>query len=249
MSALIDNLTTKPYTKSMNKTTNQKTDITSYQKLIKDHAQQFEIYYQNLIEYNQKINLTAITQRDEVFTKHFLDSILSITEIPNSAKVIDIGAGAGFPSLAIKIVRPDIQLTMLDSLNKRIQFLNQLTQTLNVQTTNVHSRAEDYARLTRQTFDIALARAVAKTNTLVEYLLPFVKVGGKVILYKSANCLQELKEAQNAIKQLGGAVTKTLHFALPNEEGERTIIVITKTSPTPAKFPRPANQPKLKPIT
>ena len=217
-------------------------------ELIEKNKDKFDTYYQSLVSYNSHTNLTAITEKDDVYTKHFLDSILSIDEIPNGATVIDIGAGAGFPSLPIKIVRPDIKLTMLDSLNKRIIFLNEICNELNIKSTNVHSRAEDYSKLYREKFDISTARAVARLNTLLEYLLPLTKVGGKVIIYKGSNYLEELEEAENAINILGGKVDKILKFNLPNNAGERNIIIIDKIAPTPMKYPRSKNEPKLNPI-
>lgn len=219
-----------------------------YLQLIENNSSQFDIYYQALVSYNEHTNLTAITEKNEVYTKHFLDSILSIDEIPNGASIVDVGTGAGFPSVPIKIVRPDIKLTLVDSLNKRIIFLNELCQKLNINAFTSHSRAEDFCKSNREKFDITTARAVARLNTLVEYLLPLTKVGGKVIVYKGSNYAEELAEAQNAIKLLGGKLNKTLHFTLPNNAGERTIIIIDKIAPTPAKYPRGKNEPKLKPI-
>lgn len=222
--------------------------LLDYQKKIIEHQDQFEKYYTELIDYNQKVNLTAITEKSEVFTKHFLDSILSIDAIPENATVVDVGAGAGFPSLPIKIVRPDIKLTMVDSLNKRITFLNYICKLLNVKSKNVHSRAEDFAKTHREKFDVAVARAVAKMNTLLEYLLPLVKVGGIVIAYKGGNVGEEFAEAYNALDILGGKVLKSLRFDLPNGYGERNIVIIEKIKPTPIQYPRDKNQPKNNPI-
>lgn len=216
--------------------------------MIDENKQQFDVYYQELVSYNEKVNLTAITEQEEVFTKHFLDSILAVEEIKPNASVVDVGTGAGFPSLPIKIVRPDIQLTMVDSLNKRINFLQELTEKLKIDTQNIHSRAEDFAVKNREKFDVAVARAVARLNTLLEYLLPLVKVGGIVLAYKGNNFEEELVEAQNAIKFLGGKFEKTLHFELPNNAGERNIIVIKKVKPTDKKYPRSQNKPKTEPI-
>ena len=173
-------------------------DIKQQIQLINDKKEIFEKYYEKLVSYNQKVNLTAITDKAQVFTKHFLDSILPIDAIPVGADVVDVGAGAGFPSLPIKIVRDDVKITMVDSLNKRINFLNELTKELNIESTNIHARAEDFAKLNREKFDVAVARAVAKLNTLLEYLLPLVKVGGMVLAFKGNNFEEELKEAQNA---------------------------------------------------
>ena len=173
--------------------------LTEYQNLINEHRDEFDTYYQELISYNNKVNLTAITEKNEVYTKHFLDSIISVDAIPVNASVVDVGTGAGFPSLPIKIVRPDINLTMVDSLNKRINFLNLLCEKMNIKSNNVHARAEDFAKLNREKFDIAVARAVAKLNTLLEYLLPLVKVRGFVIAYKGSNYQEELNEATKAL--------------------------------------------------
>lgn len=222
--------------------------LTEYQNLINEHREQFDIYYQELVSYNEKVNLTAITEKNEVFTKHFLDSIISVDAIPINASVVDVGTGAGFPSLPIKIVRPDINLTMVDSLNKRINFLNMLCEKMNIKSNNVHARAEDFAKTNREKFDVAVARAVAKLNTLLEYLLPLVKVGGFVIAYKGSNYKDELTEAHVALEVLGGKLLKTIKLNLPNEQGERCLLIIEKTKPTPTKYPRGGNQPKLKPI-
>lgn len=223
-------------------------DIKQQIQLINDKKDIFEKYYEKLVSYNQKVNLTAITDKAQVFTKHFLDSILPIDAIPVGATVVDVGAGAGFPSLPIKIVRDDIKITMVDSLNKRINFLNELTNELNIESTNIHARAEDFEKLNREKFDVAVARAVAKLNTLLEYLLPLVKVGGMVLAFKGNNFKEELEEAQNALSVLGGEYIRTFQFNLPNEQGERNIIVIKKIKPTPANFPRDKNLPKLKPL-
>lgn len=222
--------------------------ITEYQSEISKHSNTFETFFEELVSYNDKVNLTAITGKHDVYTKHFLDSVLSIDAIPIGASVVDIGAGAGFPSLPIKIVRPDLDVTMVDSLNKRVTFLDYITNTLNVKTTNVHSRAEDFSKNHREMYDVAVARAVAKLNTLLEYLLPLVKVGGRIIAYKGSNFKEELAEATKAIEVLGGKYLKTLNFELPNDYGERNIVIIEKIKPTPAKYPRSKNQPKTNPI-
>lgn len=222
--------------------------LTEYQNLINAHRKEFDIYYQELVSYNEKVNLTAITEEKEVYTKHFLDSILAVDAIPVNASVVDVGTGAGFPSLPIKIIRPDINLTMVDSLNKRVNFLNYLCDLLKINSTNVHGRAEEFATKNRQKFDVAVARAVAKLNTLLEYLLPLVKVGGFVIAYKGSNYKDELDEATNALNVLGGKILKTIKLDLPNQYGERNLIIIEKIHETPTKYPRNKNLPKLEPI-
>lgn len=214
---------------------------------------QFETYYNELIEYNKNVNLTAITEKQEVYLKHFLDSVLPINEIKKNATVVDVGSGAGFPGLPIKILREDVNLTLVDSLNKRTMFLQQVCKKLNLNVSVNHSRAEDFCLNNRQKFDVAVARAVAKLNTLLEYLLPLVKINGIVLAYKGDNFLPELNESQNAIKILGGQYEKTLTFNLTDENnniiGKRNIIVIKKIKPTPAKYPRAQNKPKTQPIT
>lgn len=223
-------------------------DLTSYQNLIESNRAKFETYFTELVSYNEKVNLTAITEKHDVFTKHFLDSLLAVDAIPINSNVVDIGTGAGFPGLPIKIVRPDIKLTMVDSLNKRIEFLNIISHKLNLETKNIHSRAEDFAKTDREKYDVAIARAVAKLNCLLEYMLPLVKVGGLVIAYKASNFKEELKEAKNAIETLGGKYLRTIDFVLPNNYGERNIIIIEKIKPTPKIYPRGKDLPKRNPI-
>lgn len=223
-------------------------DIVKARTKIDDNLSQFNKYFNLLIEGNAKMNLTAIVDREEVFVKHFLDSILPVDEIKPRAKIIDIGAGAGFPGLPIKIVRKDVNLTMLDALNKRVNFLQQTCDALNVKANCVHGRAEEFIKTEREGYDVAVARAVAPLNTLLEYLLPYIKLGGIVLAYKGSNAEQELKNAQNAIKILGGEYKKTLNFNLPNDMGERNIIVIKKIAHTPITYPRGQNKPKLKPL-
>ena len=223
-------------------------NLIEYQNLIEKHRKEFEVYFEELVSYNDKVNLTAITERNDVFTKHFLDSILPIDAIPYNAKLVDIGTGAGFPSLPIKIVRPDINITMVDSLNKRVNFLNLVCNKLNIKSNNVHARAEDFAKNNREIFDVAVARAVAKLNTLLEYLLPLVKVGGIILAYKGSNIAEEFTEAENALNILGGKVLKSIRFDLPNHYGERHVLIIEKIKPTPKQYPRDKNQPKTNPI-
>ncbi len=223
-------------------------NLEKYINLIENHNDKFEKYYQTLISYNEKVNLTAITEKTDVYLKHFLDSILPIDEITKNASVVDVGTGAGFPGVPIKIVRDDINLTLVDSLNKRINFLNDLKSILNINYVCSHSRAEDFSKKNRECFDYAVARAVAKLNTLLEYLLPLVKVGGYVLAYKSTSANEELIEAKHAISVLGGKFIKILNFTLPNNLGERNIIVIKKIKQTSLTYPRGQNKPKLNPL-
>lgn len=212
-------------------------------------VEQFEIYYNFLVEENEKYNLTAITEKNEVAIKHFVDSVLPYKTIPQNASIIDVGTGAGFPGVPLKILREDLKLTLLDSLQKRVRFLKELTHKLELKNvTCVHARAEDYCREKREKFDVATSRAVAATNTLSEYLIPYVKKGGLVLMYKGSKAEDELKDGEKAIKTLGGKVSLIQKFFLKEVESERNVVVIEKLFPTPSKFPRGKNLPKTKPI-
>lgn len=217
--------------------------------LSESQIEQFEIYMDFLLEENEKYNLTAITDKKEVVLKHFVDSVLPVTEIEKGASVIDVGTGAGFPGVPLKILRPDIKLTLLDSLLKRINFLNNLLEKLKINgVETLHSRAEDFASVSREKFDVALSRAVASVPTLSEYLIPFVKVGGKVIMYKGASCDEELENGKKAIVTLGGKVEKLVDFTLDEVDSQRKILIIKKANKTDKKYPRGKNLPKTKPI-
>ena len=212
----------------------------------------FETYENLLLKYNEVMNLTAITEEREITIKHFLDSlsILWTFKIPENAVLIDIGAGAGFPSVPLKIFRPDIRPTMLDSLNKRVKFLQTLSETLNFKNAQcLHMRAEDAGqnKMYREKYDIAVSRAVAELKVLAEYALPFVKVGGTFICQKGREIETELEEAGNAIKIFGGKVLEVKPVILPDDI-RHTIIVITKIKPTPKKYPRKAGTPSKSPL-
>lgn len=208
-------------------------------------------YYELLIEWNEKINLTALTEPEDVALKHFIDSLLLLQycEIKKDARIIDVGTGAGFPGMVLKIARPDLRLTLLDSLQKRLVFLDAVCRELDIpDVALVHSRAEDGSRTElRDSFDIAVSRAVASLNTLCEYDMPYVKVGGRFIAMKGKDAAQELTDAQNAISTLGGKLEEKQDFILGNA-GERCIIQITKTALTPDRFPRKSKQIKNKPL-
>ena len=198
-------------------------------------------YAKMLVDWNEKINLTAITDPEGIALKHFYDSVYPFTlcEVPKGAKVIDVGTGAGFPSCPLKIMRDDISLTLLDSLNKRIKFLQELSQNCGLSADCIHSRAEDggHNAALRESFDIACARAVAPMYVLCEYCLPFVKVGGAFTALKGSSGAEELGEAKEAIKRLGGKTEQVTEYTLPNGDG-RTLSVVRKVSETPAKYPR-----------
>lgn len=218
------------------------------QKLVNENNEKFQIYFNELIDYNKNVNLTAITEKEDVFVKHFYDSCLSQNYIPNNAKVVDIGTGAGFPGLPLKIVRKDIDLHLVDSLNKRITFLHLLKEKLDLDFSTTHTRAEDFCADFRETFDVCVSRAVSRLNTLAEYCLPLVKIGGLFIAYKGSNIDEELEESKKAIKLLGGQIEEVKKITLPNDKGERNLIVIKKISKTDIKYPRGKNLPKTKPI-
>lgn len=211
----------------------------------------FETYYDMLIDRNKVMNLTAITEFDEVMDKHFLDSIYLFRSIKLEAdyKLIDIGTGAGFPGIPLKIVFPELKITLLDSLNKRVGFLNDVIDELNLNDIEaIHGRAEDIARdkAYRASYDIAVSRAVANLSTLSEYCLPFVKIGGKFVSYKSGDCADEVDNAKAAIHLLGGKINKIDEFSYSNNS--RSFIVIDKVMNTSNKYPRKAGLPSKKPL-
>ncbi len=205
-------------------------------------AEKLNLYGNLLVEWNEKINLTAITDPDGVLYKHFYDCILFFknVEVPKNAKVIDVGTGAGFPGLVLKIIRPDLQVTLLDSLNKRILFLNDVIEKLELSgITAIHSRAEEGGKNTdhREKYDIACARAVASMPVLLEYCVPFVKVGGRFVSMKGPSVSEEIALCQNTIKQLGVEKPTIICETLPSDE-QRAFCVFKKISQTPPKYPR-----------
>jgi len=214
---------------------------------------QFRIYYQMLIEWNENVNLTAITEYDEVLVKHFLDSIAlcAYTDLSKKKKIIDIGTGAGFPGIPLKIIFPELQVTLLDSLNKRVLFLNTVIEKLrldNMET--VHVRAEDLARDKnyREKYDFSVSRAVANLSTLNELCLPFVKEKGYFVSYKSEKADMEIENAKRSIKLLGGIMEHKYEYILPETDINRTLIFIKKTKKCPALYPRKAGTPTKNPL-
>ena len=192
-------------------------------------------FYHLMMEWNEKINLTAITEENEVILKHFIDSLTVLKHINQTDKIIDVGTGAGFPGIPIAIMMPNVKITLIDSLNKRINFLNEVIKELdlkNVETIN--SRSEDCGKdmLFREKYDIAIARAVANLTTLSEYLLPFVKIGGKMICMKGSDVGEELNNAEFAIKELGGEITLKDEFCLPDSDIKRNIVIAKKVQYT-----------------
>ena len=224
-------------------------------KLSSKQKEQFATYYNKLIEFNKKVNLTRITDKNEVYIKHFFDSITPLLEFSDLFKgeksLCDVGAGAGFPSLPIKILCPDLSITIVDSLGKRLKFLDELVSDLSLdKVTLVHSRAEDAGqnKNLREKFDLVTGRAVARMSVLSEYCLPLAKVDGYLVALKGPKAQDELAEAKNAIEVLGGSVKEVKELTLPDTDDERTLIVVKKVKATPKKYPRQAGTPNRKPL-
>ncbi len=218
--------------------------------LTENQYEQYQKYFELLVEWNEKMNLTAITDESGVALKHFADSLslLNFLDIPQNSSLADVGTGAGFPGVVLKIARPDIKLTLIDSLNKRLVFLNEVCTQLGIDAELIHSRAEDGARdeKLRESFDFVASRAVARMNVLSEYCLPYVKVGGAFCAMKGAMANDEFKEAMNAINTLGGKLEEKYFFELPENGGERAIAVVRKMKNTPSKYPRQSGKIKAK---
>ena len=238
-------------------------DIQEFKSLLIESAKKIDIilsdeqvnkfykYMSLLIEWNEKINLTAITEPKDIILKHFIDSMTISKYIKDSDRIIDVGTGAGFPGIPIKIIKEENEIVLLDSLNKRISFLNEVIKELGLNNINcIHSRAEEAGRNKnfREKFDISTSRAVANMSVLSEYLIPFTKMGGKVIFMKGSEIKQELEDSKNAIKLLGGKINKIDNFYLPNSDMQRNVILIDKIEKTNSKYPRKPGTPTKEPI-
>ena len=216
-----------------------------------EQINRFYDYMNLLIEWNKKINLTAITDYNEIILKHFVDSLTINKYIKENNSVVDVGTGAGFPGIPLKIIRDDINIVLVDSLNKRINFLNEVIKELNLKNIEtVHARAEEFGKNKkyRKKFDIATSRAVANLSTLSEYMIPLVKINGRCICMKGKEIKEELKDSLNAIKVLGGKVENVEEFELADNDINRSIIYILKEKDTPNKYPRKAGTPSKDPI-
>lgn len=220
-------------------------------KISKEQKEKLYNFMKILIERNKQFNLTAITAEKEVILKHFIDSIIIEKYIKAEDSVIDIGTGAGFPGIPLKIIKEENKFILLDSLNKRVNFIEEIIQMLELKNINaIHSRAEDAGQNEkyRESFDIATSRAVSRMNVLIEYMLPFVKVGGKCICLKGPNIEEELNESKKAIEMLGGKIEEAKEIILPESDLARSIVIIKKIKETPKKYPRKAGMPNNKPL-
>ncbi len=219
-------------------------------ELTKEQIEKYYNYMNLLLEWNEKINLTAIIDPKEIILKHFVDSLTIAKYIKDDEKMIDVGTGAGFPGIPLSIVKENIDIVLLDSLNKRINFLEEVKENLKLENiTTIHGRAEEFGKnkKERETYDIATSRAVAPLNILLEYLLPLVKVGGKAICMKGSN-IEEIENAKNALEILGGQIEKIEEITLPNSDIKRNIIIVKKVKNTPSKYPRKPGTPSKEPI-
>lgn len=225
-------------------------------ELSKEQIDQFIKYYEMLVEKNKVMNLTAITEFNEVIVKHFIDS-LALVKVVNKdvlskeISIIDIGTGAGFPGIPLKIAFPNIKITLLDSLNKRINFLKEVSEELGFEGIDfIHGRSEDFGRNPqyREKFDMCVSRAVANLATLSEFCVPFVRVGGSFISYKAGDCGEEVKESMKAVEKMGGKITNQLEYMVPTSDLNRVLLFIEKEKATPKSFPRKAGTPAKEPI-
>ena len=222
--------------------------------LDENQKKQFTDFYEYLVEKNKVMNLTGITEFQEVLIKHFLDSLACVKAVDMSRikRIMDIGTGAGFPGVPLKIAFPHLEACLLDSVKKRVNFLEETFQMLKLENiTAIHGRAEEYAKNKqyRETYDLCVSRAVSNLATLSEYCLPYVKTGGYFISYKSGTVQEEVEQAQKAVKILGGKIQDVVYFQLPDSEIQRSLVVIEKIKATPGRYPRKAGTPLKEPLS
>lgn len=220
-----------------------------YSEVLEKYKDCFDGFLKILTEYNKRYNLTAISGENEIYIKHFYDSVVPEKYFPHGAKVVEIGSGGGFPSIPLKIVRDDLSFTLIESTGKKCEYLQAVVDKMGLDSVKViNIRAEEGGKdpALREKFDVATARAVARMNTLCEYCLPFVKVGGRFVAYKSEE--EEIEESMNAIKVLGGEIEKTEPYELPSGFGARLAVVIKKVKPTPANYPRGRGLERKRPL-
>ena len=219
--------------------------------LNENQIEKFYDYMNLLIEWNKKINLTEIVEPDDIILKHFIDCLLILQYIDDDSNIIDVGTGAGFPGIPLSIANNTYNITLMDSLNKRIKFLNEVSNVIGSKNINtIHARAEELARNSnyREKFDVATSRAVASLNTLLEYMLPFVKVNGYCVCMKGSNIDEEIRNAEKALNVLGGVIENVVQFTLPGTDIKRSVVIIKKIKKIPLKYPRKAGSPSKEPI-
>ena len=220
------------------------------EQICQEYKEKFEAYRALILEYNQRYNLTTILEEKDMYYKHFLDSAAGVKFFKKDARVAEIGSGAGFPSIPLKILREDLSFDLFESVGKKCEFLRVIVDKLDLKNMHIYNiRAEDAARdkKFREKYDHATARAVARMNTLSEYCLPFVKVGGSFVAYKSGD-IEEIKEAESAYKELGAKCEQILPYSLPENYGERVIAVVKKVKPTPPRYPRGQGKERKAPL-
>ena len=214
-----------------------------------EEIKKFYNYMNLMLEWNEKINLTAITKEDDIIIKHFIDSLTVLKYLNDGDKIADVGTGAGFPGIPISIVNKKSKITLIDSLNKRIKFLEDVKNKIKIENVEcVHARAEDFGQDNKEKYDVSISRAVANMKVLVEYLIPLVKVDGKVICMKGPDADEEIEEAKYAINELGGKIIEIDNIKLPDTDIERKIIIIKKIKENPKKYPRKAGTPSKEPL-
>lgn len=216
--------------------------------LPEETARRFETFDRLLRQWNEKMDLTAVLEEDEAIDRHYLDSLTGSIFLPENARVIDVGTGAGFPGIPLCLFRPDLEVTLLDAQQKRVSFLQEAIAVLGLRARAVHARCEDFARLEREQYDAAISRAVASTPVLAEWLLPFVKVGGCCVLWKGPAAEAEIQEGGRVAALLGGSGLRVEQAPVPGRDWQHLLVIIEKTEPTPSRFPRKAGMALKRPL-